>query len=158
MLGAELAERDAQPCSGRSVVGDAAELKIKALAQAQTGTAQQQDRRAGEHVIEGRHGGHPPASASGASARGSGRGRRGTSLAKMSRRLGRSAYPHKVMSSRKFRTASTAPCPAAAETRWSRATRPCQVRVRFQARKASMWWRSGWAGGVLLAPGTSRMG
>jgi hypothetical protein len=43
-FGAQLAERDAQPRAGGPVVGDAAELKVKALAQAQPGAAQQQDR------------------------------------------------------------------------------------------------------------------
>ena len=57
-FGAQFAERDAQPRAGGPVVGDAAELKVKALAQAQPGAAQQQDRRAGEQIIEARRCGH----------------------------------------------------------------------------------------------------
>jgi hypothetical protein len=57
-LGARLAERDAQPRAGGTVVGDAAGFQVEALAQAQPGPAQQQDRRAGEQVIEARRGGH----------------------------------------------------------------------------------------------------
>jgi len=56
-------------------------------------------------------------SLSGASARGSGRGRRGTSEANTSRRAGRSAHPQRVMSSRKFRRVSTEPCTTDADTR-----------------------------------------
>ena len=51
-LGAELAERDMQPGAGEPVVDDAAELEVEALAQAQSGAAQQQDRGAGEQVVE----------------------------------------------------------------------------------------------------------
>ena len=57
-LGAQLAERDAQPRAGGPVVDDAAELQVEALAQAQPGAPQQQDRRTGEQVIEARCCGH----------------------------------------------------------------------------------------------------